>query len=127
MNNAYLSKTEFEIMQYLWNSDQEVSAREIRDHFSSKNWSKQAISTFLKRLADYNFIKIRKESITKYYYSAAMTEKDYNLLPAKDIVKKSYNGSFSAFVCDLFDSNEVISAEDIDRIQKKINELNSSQ
>ena len=45
MNNN-LSKAEFEIMQYLWKSEHEVSAREIRDHFSNKNWSKQVISTF---------------------------------------------------------------------------------
>lgn len=123
MNNTYLTKTEFEIMQYLWNTNHEVTARDIRDYFSCKNWSKQTISTFLKRLATYGFINVRKESITRYYYSALITKKEYNLLPAKEIVKKSYQGSYGDFICDLFDSQEKLSIEDIERIRNKLNEL----
>lgn len=32
----YLTKTETEIMKYLWQLDREATAREIRDHFSAE-------------------------------------------------------------------------------------------
>ncbi len=105
--NKPLSKTELEIMQYLWRINREVTAREIRDNFSHKEWSKQTISTYLKRLVNLGYLKIRKQSVTKYYYSVTMSKEQYNLLPVNDIVNSEYKGSLSKFICALINPNNI--------------------
>lgn len=117
MSKISLSKTELEIMQYIWNMDSEVTATDIREHFSTKNWSKQSIGTFLKRLVNANCLKIRKESSKKYYYSAALTEQEYSLLPAKDVLKHVFNNSISKFACALF-SSEDATEEDLRKLEE---------
>lgn len=118
MSTHYLTKTETEIMQYIWKLNREVTAGEIRSYFyPDKKWSKQAVSTFLKQLVKYKYLNIRKVSATKYYYSVNISEKEYNLLPAKDIIEKSFAGSYSDFVCALIAPNEKISEETLNIIK----------
>lgn len=100
MSNT-ITKTELEIMQYLWSIKGEVTAGDIRMHFAHKKWSKQAVSTFLNRLVKAGYLNVRKESFSKYYYSAAITEEDHNISPAREIVDKFYSGSLKNFVCAL--------------------------
>lgn len=125
MNNPIsktLSKTELEIMQYLWHIDREVTAREIRNNFSYKNWSKQTISTYLKRLVDVGLINIRKVSVTKYFYSVAITEEQYNFLPVNSIVNSKYRGSLSKFFCALIKPNN-ISINELDELEKYLKKM----
>ena len=112
-----LSKSELEIMQYIWSINSEVTATDIRTHFSDKNWSKQSVNTFLKRLAKANYLSIRRESTIKYYYSAKITEQEYTMLPAKDILRDVFNNSISKFACALFSSKET-SEEDIHKLEE---------
>ena len=116
MSKTSLSKTELEIMQYIWSVNSEVTATDIREHFSNKNWSKQSIGTFLKRLVNANYLKIRKESSTKYYYSAVLTEQEYSMLPAKEVFKNVFNKSISKFACALF-SSEDATEEDLRKLE----------
>ncbi len=101
MANNILTKTELEIMHYLWSINSEVTARDIRLHFASKDWSKQTVSTFLKKLSTLGYVNVRKVSLSKYYYSAAITESEYNLQPARAIMKEFFSGSLSNFICAL--------------------------
>lgn len=100
-----LSKTELEIMEYFWNINTEITASDLRNHFSSKSWSKQTTTTFLKRLTNLGYLKIRKESIIKYYYSALISKEEYELMPAKNVLENIYNGSYGDFMCALLPSD----------------------
>lgn len=123
MNDTHLTKTELEIMKYLWSLDHEVTARDIRNYFSYKNWSKQAISTFLKNLYEYGCVKIRKESLTKYYYSAAITEEEYHLMPVQQLIQNMYRGSYFDFVCALYNTKKPWTEEQRKELQRLIDEL----
>lgn len=74
-------------------------------------------------MVEHKFLTIRKESITKYYYSVAITEKEYQLLPAKDIIHNTFLGSYGDFVCALIDPKEKLSEESIKKINDLINSL----
>ncbi|MCI8485403.1 MAG: BlaI/MecI/CopY family transcriptional regulator [Lachnospiraceae bacterium] len=115
MSNT-LTKTEFEIMNYIWEVDKEVTASDIRKHFLNKNWSKQTISTFLKKLVDIGFLKVHKVSVVKYYYSALISKKEYELLPAKIILDNFYSGSYGNFICALLPPD--IDKDDIAEIKR---------
>lgn len=119
----HITETEYVIMKYIWSLDHEATAGEIREHFAHRNWSKQAVSTFLKRLTKSGYLKMRKVSPTKYYYTVLITEAEHNLLPVKEVIKKSFGGSCGALVCALANPNEKFPEEKINRINKLIDEL----
>lgn len=119
-----ITETEYVIMKYLWSLDHEATAGEVREHFAQRNWSKQAVSTFLKHLTKSGYLKMRKVSPTKYYYTVLITEAEHNLLPVREVVKKSFGGSYGALVCALANPNEKFSEEKINQINKLIDELN---
>lgn len=106
-----LTKTELEIMQYIWNIDTDVTPKDIREHFSDRNWSKQSVNIFLRKLVKSNFLKVRKESITKYYYRAAISEQEYSILPAIEVLENVFNNSYSSFFCALLPND--VSDKDI--------------
>ena len=118
-----ITETEYTIMKYLWSLDHDATAGEIREHFAQRNWSKQAVSTFLKRLTKAGYLKMKKVSPIKFYYTVLISEEEYNLLPVREVVKKSYNGSYSAMFSALANPNEKLSEEKIKRIKKLIDEL----
>lgn len=119
----HITETEYVIMKYLWNLDHEATAREIREHFSQRNWSKQAVSTFLKRLVKAGYLKMRKVSPTKYYYTVLISEAEYNLLPVREVLHKSFDGSYGDLVCALINPNQKLSDEKIAKLNKLIDEL----
>lgn len=118
-----ITETEYVIMKYLWSLDHDATAGEIREHFSQRNWSKQAVSTFLKRLTNAGYLKMKRVSPIKFYYTVLISEDEYNLLPVKEVVQKSFNGSYGAMFHALANPNEKLSREEIERIEKLIDEL----
>ncbi len=123
MAKNHITETEYVIMKYLWSLDHDATASEIRNHFPQRNWSKQAVSTFLKHLVKAGYLKMTRLSPTKYYYTVLISETEHNLLPVREIIKESFNDSYSNFVCALVDAHDKLSTEEIDRINKIISEL----
>lgn len=120
INMDYLTKTELEIMHYFWsiNHYEELTATDIRTHFSHKNWSKQSVSTFLQKLVQKNYLKVRKISAVKYYYSAIITEEEYYLLPVIDIINSVFGGSYISFIKALINSEKDITKKELDEIEE---------
>lgn len=121
MNNKNLSKTDLEIMKYIWSVNSEVMPKEIRTHFSHKQWSKQAVSTFLKRLVTLGYLNMRKVSPTKYYYSAAITQEESDLLPVIDIINNAFAGSYISFIKSLINHRKDFDEKELDDLQEFIN------
>ncbi len=119
----HITETEYVIMKYLWSLDHEATAGEIREHFAQRNWSKQAVSTFLKRLTKSGYLKMRKVSPTKCYYTVLISENEHNLLPVQEVVEKSFDGSYTDLMCALISPNEKLSDEAIERINKMLAEF----
>lgn len=119
----HITETEYVIMKFLWSLDHEATAGEIREHFAQRNWSKQAVSTFLKRLTKSGYLKMRKTSPTKCYYTVLISENEHNLLPVREVVETSFNGSYGALISALIKPKEQLSDDAIERINKMIAEL----
>lgn len=120
----HITETEYVIMKFLWSLDHDATASEIREHFAQRNWSKQAVSTFLKRLVKSGYLKMTMVSPTKYYYTVLISETEHDLLPVREIIKKSFNNSYGDFVCALVDPYDKLSEKEINQINKMISELN---
>jgi len=117
-----ITKTELAIMQYIWNLNREVTPKEIREHFSDKQWSKQTVSSFLKSLVNSGLLIKHKESMSKYYYSAAVSKKEYSLIPSKSVINDIFQGSSVNFFCALISPNEKIPEEELDRLEDLISQ-----
>ncbi len=113
----YLSDTELEIMHYIWSLTSEVTSTDIREHFSEKHWSKQSVNTFLKRLVNAKVLNVRRESLNKYFYSAALTEEEYSIYPSKEVLKNIFNNSLSSFACALVSTADTTD-EDIRQLEE---------
>lgn len=121
--NNHITETEYVIMKYLWSLDHDATAGEIREHFAQRNWSKQAVSTFLKRLTKSGYLKMRKVSPTKCFYTVLISENEHNLLPVREVVEKSFDGSYINLIFALLKPKEELTDDAIERINKMIAEL----
>lgn len=108
-------------MKYIWSVNGEVMPKEIRTHFSHKQWSKQSVSTFLKRLVTSGYLNMRKVSPTKYYYSAIITKEESDLLPVIDIINNTFDGSYISFIESLIDHKKDFDEKELNALQKYIN------
>lgn len=114
-----LSQTEFEIMCYIWDRKQEVTAAEIRTHFSNKHWHKQTVSTFLKNLVDFGMLEAYIES-GQYYYREIVSKEDY---PAMLNFLRLRQKSEVLISCPLYDGDEEITEDDYVALKEKVKEL----
>lgn len=113
-----LSQTGLEIMEYFWSVNGEITAGDLRNHFADKKWSKQTVSTLLKRLVNLGYLKMRKVSVVKCYYSVAISKEQHELMPAKDVLENIYGGSYEDFCCALIPSKTT--AEEVDVLKKML-------
>lgn len=120
MAKSHLTKTGLEIMEYIWSLDQDVvTAREIRDAFSYKHWSKQSISSFLKRLVNIGYLSMSKYPDGKHYYTPLVSKEEHKLYPATNIVNEFFNGSYAKFVCS-FVPMDTMSQSELDELKEFI-------
>lgn len=122
MSENHITETEYLIMKFLWSLDHDATAGEIREHFAQRNWSKQTVSTFLKRLTKSGYLKMYKISQSKYYYSILISESEHNIAPIKKVAEESFNNSFGDLICALA-SNEELSNNEIEKISILISQL----
>lgn len=84
-----LSDTELMIMRFIWGrAEESVTATEIREYFEKhgKNWKKQTVSTYLKKLVNQGYLKL---TVTNghYFYSPLITAAEHTDACNKIITK----------------------------------------
>jgi predicted transcriptional regulator len=91
------------IMEYLWKEESGKSFTQIMDFLineAGKEWKKQTVNTFLKRLTDKGLIAADKKG-NIMEYTAAFSKKEYEKGRAKKLLNDFYDGSFNAFLTAL--------------------------
>lgn len=117
-----LSKTEMEIMEFLWGcqaKNEILSFAEIINYFNTekgRNWKKQTLSTYMLKLTEKNMIKGTRKGRT-IMYEAIITPTRYENTKAKSIIDRIYNGSIKKFMTALYDGGD-IPEEDINELKK---------
>lgn len=98
-----LSDTEYEIMCYFWETEDEKGFSELVNYFENergKIWKKQTLNTFLTRLIQKNLLQFRKAG-NKKIYSSNMTKKEYERFCAQEILNGNYDGKLTKFLAAL--------------------------
>jgi predicted transcriptional regulator len=98
-----MSKSEELIMEYLWTCNGKRVFNDIMEYLNGeegKNWKKQTVNTFIKRLTDKGLVSVSKNG-TIHEYSAAVTRNEYEKGRAKSLLDNYYSGSFGSFLSAL--------------------------
>lgn len=98
-----MSESEEMIMKYLWNSQEGRYFNEIMEHLNStyqKDWKKQTINTFIKRLIDKGLVSFENVGGSKLYVPAINREQ-YRQGEAKSFLDEFYQGSVYTFLSAL--------------------------
>ncbi len=123
-----LSETEYELMEFFWESDRKLSFREILDYFNEikkKDWKKQTLSSFLTILQKEGHIKT-DISGKKYLYYPSRTKQKHIKVWMKQLCKESFDNSLLKFV-QAFTGGERISHETAQELRDYLDQLEDKE
>lgn len=114
-----IPEAELEIMKAIWNNGSHASSKDIiAVMVDKKGWKNTTTLTLLSRLANKEYIGVKKEKRISYY-TANITEKDYLGLKTSSFFEKVHGGSLKSFITTLHQNNDITN-EDLDELEKWI-------
>lgn len=117
-----LPDAELDVMLALWEADEQFVPRAYFDRkLSHKNWTVNALNSFLTRLEDRGFVLSKRDGKNKYY-SASVKREDYLSREGKNILKKLYQGSIKNFLLSVTEHDGLDEAE-IEELRRYLDEL----
>ena len=113
--NSGLSENEWYIMQVLWEKSPST-LREICDSLKeSRGWTKQAVSSFLKRMLEKGAIGVDKSGKV-ISYSALWSQEDTILEETQSILDRVYRGDLLLMVSNAV-KEQKLSKQEIDELK----------
>lgn len=124
MKSIELTTAETVVMKCIWDADHEMSLAEILENANSrfgKEWKPQTVSTFLSKLVQKQFIKMKRNGriIT---YEILVSEKEYKASQAREFVSFWNKGSLRQFIAAFYDEIPA-TKEEIEELRRAIDEL----
>ncbi|MDE7476862.1 MAG: BlaI/MecI/CopY family transcriptional regulator [Lachnospiraceae bacterium] len=119
-----ISESENMIMEYLWKQEGGKTFREIVEYLNDmcqKDWRKQTINTFIKRLTDKGLIASECMGKRRVYYPA-MSYTEYKQGEAKEFLQEFYDGSMYAFL-STFSGGQKLDENTASDLRKILEEL----
>ncbi|WDV45831.1 BlaI/MecI/CopY family transcriptional regulator [Clostridiaceae bacterium M8S5] len=116
MKNVSISDSELEVMKLVWDKNP-ITSEEVIEELSDKmSWNPQTIKTFITRLVKKKVMAYNRSGRTYYYYPL-VSKDEYVKEENRTFLQKIYDGAIDKLFLN-FIKNEDISIEDIDRLQK---------
>lgn len=111
-----------EIMEVIWDCNHQITSNELLHIFvqRGKGWKSQTISTFLSRLVEKKFLIVSKEGRNNIYLPR-ISQEDYRLWEAQNVLDKIYQGSVKNMITALYDG-EKLSDDDIAELKQWFSE-----
>jgi BlaI family penicillinase repressor len=115
-----ISKTEFEVLDALWQGHP-ATAQEIIERLNMhKEWHEKTVKTLLNRMVKKEALSFIKQQRT-YIYSPTFERADYTLKESKSLLERMFSGKLAPMVSNFAKSDE-LSKEDIDELKALINQ-----
>ncbi len=95
-----ISESENMIMEYLWKQEEGRTFGDITEYLNNtcqKEWKRQTINTFIKRLTEKGLV-VSQNSVKKRVYYAAMSYTEYKQGEAREFLGEFYGGSMKTFL-----------------------------
>ena len=111
-----ITDSELEVLKVLWASDSALPLSVIRSSLQTiTNWEAATIKTLLARLVSKNAVLQEKKEV--FYYTALVSEEEYNTWATARLINRLYKGKASNLVAALLNADG-ISKEDIDELRQ---------
>lgn len=111
-----ISEAELEVLKVIWSKNEPISSNEISQKLKEiMNWEKSTTRTLIYRLVDKGALKQEKKEI--YYYTSAISEKEYLQEETKQFINRFYKGNAKNLVASLFEQ-EYIDSSDINELKQ---------
>ena len=105
-----ISGSELEVMKILWRAEDALPVTEIREQLQkTKGWEPATIKTLISRLVSKGVVRQEKRKV--FYYSPAVSEKEYSTWATDDLIERIYNGSARQLVAALVHSDGLTQAD----------------
>ena len=111
-----ISGSELEVMKILWRAEDALPVTEIREKLQkTKGWEPATIKTLISRLVSKGVVRQEKRKV--FFYSPAVSEKEYSTWATDDLIERIYNGSARQLVAALVHSDGLTQA-DLDELRQ---------
>lgn len=115
-----LTEAEWKIMEFLWDNESLTTMEIIREMEETFGWAKSTVITVLNRMDNKGSIRHEMENKSKRYFPC-VARSEAKLEEAKSFLNRFYNGNLGLMIKS-FIKEESLSPEELDEIQKIINE-----
>ena len=117
-----ITDSELEVLKILWAADSALPLSVIRSSLQkATEWEAATIKTLLARLVSKNAVLQEKKEV--FYYSALVSEEEYNTWATERLINRLYKGRASNLVAALLNTDG-ISKDDIDELRQMFSEEN---
>lgn len=121
-----LGEAELEIMQVIWDSENQVTSNYILKELQGRRkWQLSTLMTSLARLSDKGFVNCDR-STGSNLYSSVISENEYKAGASRHFLEKLYNNSIQNMVATLY-SNKAIKDSDIEELRNFLDKLEDEQ
>jgi predicted transcriptional regulator len=102
-----ISDAEMQIMQIIWESDEEVTTNHILDALPKDNsWRLTTVLTLATRLVKKGALELNKRGKTNYY-TPIISEQEYKQMQAEIFLDEMHNGSIKNFIATLYNGKKI--------------------
>ena len=117
-----ITDCELEVLKVLWTSDSALPLSVIRSTLqATMDWEAATIKTLLARLVSKSAVLQEKREV--FYYSALVSEEEYNAWATARLINRLYKAKASNLVAALLNADG-ISQDDIDELRQMFSENN---
>ena len=122
-----LANAELAVMNLLWQKDDRMTAREIREHLYPNKMKAQhgTVQRLLQRLEKKGFID-RDKSIAVHFFSAIVSREQYAGQQLESLADKLTSGAFAPLITHLVEHKK-IAPKDIARIREALDKYPDSK
>ena len=113
-----ISKSEFEVMDALWQGYPASASDIIQRLNQSKDWHEKTVKTLLSRLVNKKAIDFNKQQ-RSYLYFPLVNKSDYLAHESSNIVSRLFAGKIAPLVAG-FANNESLSRDDVNELKALI-------
>lgn len=126
MKREDLTPSETLIMKCIWDAEEELSLSQILEDANNKyekDWKSQTVSTFLAKLVQKEYIRMKREG-RKITYEILISEDEYKTLQADKFVAFWNKGSVGQFLTAFYREKKITKKE-IEELRRVIDELDN--
>ncbi|MGJ8682169.1 BlaI/MecI/CopY family transcriptional regulator [Paraglaciecola sp.] len=115
-----ISKTEFEVLDALWQGHPATASEIIERLNQKKDWHEKTVKTLLSRLVKKQIIDFNKQQ-RSYLYFPLLERNAYTDIESQSLVSRLFNGKVAPLVAG-FASNNALSKQDVVELKSLIQE-----